>query len=167
MAGMSQQRESWQYLLEFNCIFRSTSSEYLNCKYFCNLCNYHCKDVEHSIRHLERDDKHLKLMELKKIALDFKFGPTSNNPTPRHPDQLDKFLSNLYHAVSLSPEDYETRETSTKAVAKMYGSTRTKCALLTSDLNINVRTDRPVEVLKLLHKMMVEDENGLLIGWVA
>ncbi|XP_006879746.1 PREDICTED: terminal uridylyltransferase 4 isoform X2 [Elephantulus edwardii] len=163
--GLKQAEER----LERDHIFRleKRSPEYTNCRYLCKLCLIHIENIQGAHKHI-KEKRHKKNILEKQEESELRSLPP---PSPVHLAALSVAVTELAKEQGITDDDLRVREEIVKEMSKvitaclpecslrLYGSSLTKFALKSSDVNIDIKfppkmnhPDLLIQVLGILKK---------------
>uniref|UniRef100_A0A8C3VV79 RNA uridylyltransferase n=1 Tax=Catagonus wagneri TaxID=51154 RepID=A0A8C3VV79_9CETA len=166
--GLKQAEER----LERDHIFRleKRSPEYTNCRYLCKLCLIHIENIQGAHKHI-KEKRHKKNILEKQEESELRSLPP---PSPVHLAALSVAVIELAKEQGITDDDLRVRqeivEEMSKAVTaflpecslRLYGSSLTKFALKSSDVNIDIKfppkmnhPDLLIQVLGILKKSVL------------
>ncbi|XP_072275752.1 terminal uridylyltransferase 4 isoform X2 [Pyxicephalus adspersus] len=161
--GLKQAEER----LERDYIYRleKRSPDFSNCQYLCKLCSIHIENVQGAHKHI-KEKRHKKNILGKQEENELRALPP---PTADQLEAIGASVANIEKEHGLSQEDYLFREEIVVEMEKiiqnklpecslrLYGSSKTRFAFKTSDINIDVRyppkmsqPDVLIQVLEIL-----------------
>ncbi|XP_077005758.1 terminal uridylyltransferase 4 isoform X7 [Tamandua tetradactyla] len=163
--GLKQAEER----LERDHIFRleKRSPEYTNCRYLCKLCLIHIENIQGAHKHI-KEKRHKKNISEKQEESELRSLPP---PSPAHLAALSVAVTELAKEQGITDDDLRIRQEIAEEMSKvittilpecslrLYGSSLTKFALKTSDVNIDIKfppkmnhPDLLIQVLGILKK---------------
>ncbi|XP_037683150.1 terminal uridylyltransferase 4 isoform X2 [Choloepus didactylus] len=163
--GLKQAEER----LERDHIFRleKRSPEYMNCRYLCKLCLIHIENIQGAHKHI-KEKRHKKNISEKQEESELRSLPP---PSPAHLAALSVAVIELAKEQGITDDDLRVRQEIVDEMSKvittflpecslrLYGSSLTKFALKTSDVNIDIKfpskmnhPDLLIQVLGILKK---------------
>uniref|UniRef100_A0A2K5BZT4 RNA uridylyltransferase n=1 Tax=Aotus nancymaae TaxID=37293 RepID=A0A2K5BZT4_AOTNA len=163
--GLKQAEER----LERDHIFRleKRSPEYTNCRYLCKLCLIHIENIQGAHKHI-KEKRHKKNILEKQEESELRSLPP---PSPAHLAALSVAVIDLAKEHGITDDDLRVRQEIVEEMSKvittflpecslrLYGSSLTKFALKSSDVNIDIKfppkmnhPDLLIKVLGILKK---------------
>nr|XP_020023024.1 terminal uridylyltransferase 4 isoform X3 [Castor canadensis] len=163
--GLKQAEER----LERDHIFRleKRSPEYTNCRYLCKLCLIHIENIQGAHKHI-KEKRHKKNILEKQEESELRSLPP---PSPAHLAALSVAVVELAKEQGITDDDLRVRQEIVEEMSKvittflpecslrLYGSSLTKFALKSSDVNIDIKfppkmnhPDLLIQVLGILKK---------------
>ncbi|XP_006839836.1 PREDICTED: terminal uridylyltransferase 4 isoform X2 [Chrysochloris asiatica] len=163
--GLKQAEER----LERDHIFRieKRSPEYTNCRYLCKLCLILIENIQRAHKHI-KEKRHKKNILEKQEESELRSLPP---PSPAHLAALSVAVIELAKEQGLTDDDFQVRQEIVEEMSKvitaslpecslrLYGSSLTKFALKSSDVNIDIKfppkmnhPDLLIQVLGILKK---------------
>nr|XP_031321002.1 terminal uridylyltransferase 4 isoform X10 [Camelus dromedarius] len=163
--GLKQAEER----LERDHIFRleKRSPEYTNCRYLCKLCLIHIENIQGAHKHI-KEKRHKKNILEKQEESELRSLPP---PTPAHLAALTVAVIELAKEQGITDDDLRVRQEIVEEMSKvittflpecslrLYGSSLSKFALKSSDVNIDIKfppkmnhPDLLIQVLGILKK---------------
>ncbi|XP_012494798.1 PREDICTED: terminal uridylyltransferase 4 [Propithecus coquereli] len=163
--GLKQAEER----LERDHIFRleKRSPEYTNCRYLCKLCLIHIENIQGAHKHI-KEKRHKKNILEKQEESELRSLPP---PSPAHLAALSVAVIELAKEQGITDDDFRVRQEIVEEMSKvittflpecslrLYGSSLTKFALKSSDVNIDIKfppkmnhPDLLIQVLGILKK---------------
>ncbi|XP_051027760.1 terminal uridylyltransferase 4 isoform X5 [Acomys russatus] len=163
--GLKQAEER----LERDHIFRleKRSPEYTNCRYLCKLCLIHIENIQGAHKHI-KEKRHKKNILEKQEESELRSLPS---PSPAHLAALSIAIVELAKEQGITDDDLRVRQDIVEEMSKvimtflpecslrLYGSSLTKFALKSSDVNIDIKfpskmnhPDLLIQVLGILKK---------------
>ncbi|XP_060222081.1 terminal uridylyltransferase 4 isoform X7 [Meriones unguiculatus] len=163
--GLKQAEER----LERDHIFRleKRSPEYTNCRYLCKLCLIHIENIQGAHKHI-KEKRHKKNILEKQEESELRSLPS---PSPAHLAALSIAIVELSKEQGITDDDLRVRQDIVEEMSKvitsflpecslrLYGSSLTKFALKSSDVNIDIKfppkmthPDLLIQVLGILKK---------------
>ncbi|KAM6219398.1 terminal uridylyltransferase 4 isoform 2-T2 [Rhynchocyon petersi] len=163
--GLKQAEER----LERDHIFRleKRSPEYTNCRYLCKLCLIHIENIQGAHKHI-KEKRHKKNILEKQEESELRSLPP---PSPAHLEALSVAVIELAKEHGITDDDLRVRQEIVEEMSKvittylpecslrLYGSSLTKFALKSSDVNIDIKfppkmnhPDLLIQVLGILKK---------------
>ncbi|XP_004639170.1 terminal uridylyltransferase 4 isoform X1 [Octodon degus] len=163
--GLKQAEER----LERDHIFRleKRSPEYTNCRYLCKLCLIHIENIQGAHKHI-KEKRHKKNILEKQEESELRSLPS---PSPAHLAALSAAIVEVAKEQGITNEDLKARQEIVEEMSKvitvflpecslrLYGSSLTKFALKSSDVNIDIKfpstmnhPDLLIQVLGILKK---------------
>ncbi|XP_013377153.1 PREDICTED: terminal uridylyltransferase 4 isoform X5 [Chinchilla lanigera] len=163
--GLKQAEER----LERDHIFRleKRSPEYTNCRYLCKLCLIHIENIQGAHKHI-KEKRHKKNILEKQEESELRSLPP---PSPAHLAALSAAIVEVAKEQGITDEDLKARREIVEEMSKvvtaflpecslrLYGSSLTKFALKSSDVNIDIKfpstmnhPDLLIQVLGILKK---------------
>lgn len=143
--GLKQAEER----LERDHIFRleKRSPEYTNCRYLCKLCLIHIENIQGAHKHI-KEKRHKKNILEKQEESELRSLPS---PSPAHLAALSVAVVELAKEQGITDDDLRIRQDIVEEMSKvivtflpecslrLYGSSLTKFALKSSDVNIDIK----------------------------
>ncbi|XP_020952301.1 terminal uridylyltransferase 4 isoform X9 [Sus scrofa] len=166
--GLKQAEER----LERDHIFRleKRSPEYTNCRYLCKLCLIHIENIQGAHKHI-KEKRHKKNILEKQEESELRSLPP---PSPAHLAALSVAVIELAKEQGITDDDLRVRQEIVEEMSKvvtaflpecslrLYGSSLTKFALKSSDVNIDIKfppkmnhPDLLIQVLGILKKSVL------------
>uniref|UniRef100_A0A667IH05 RNA uridylyltransferase n=1 Tax=Lynx canadensis TaxID=61383 RepID=A0A667IH05_LYNCA len=166
--GLKQAEER----LERDHIFRleKRSPEYTNCRYLCKLCLIHIENIQGAHKHI-KEKRHKKNILEKQEESELRSLPP---PSPAHLAALSVAVIELAKEHGITDDDLRVRQEIVEEMSKvittflpecslrLYGSSLTKFALKSSDVNIDIKfpprmnhPDLLIQVLGILKKSVL------------
>ncbi|XP_054547428.1 terminal uridylyltransferase 4 isoform X3 [Talpa occidentalis] len=166
--GLKQAEER----LERDHIFRleKRSPEYTNCRYLCKLCLIHIENIQGAHKHI-KEKRHKKNILEKQEESELRSLPP---PSPAHLAALSIAVIELAKEQGITDDDLRVRQEIVEEMSKvittflpecslrLYGSSLTKFALKSSDVNIDIKfppkmnhPDLLIQVLGILKKSVL------------
>ncbi|XP_045147907.1 terminal uridylyltransferase 4 isoform X2 [Echinops telfairi] len=166
--GLKQAEER----LERDHIFRleKRSPEYTNCRYLCKLCLIHIENIQGAHKHI-KEKRHKKNILEKQEESELRSLPP---PSPEHLAALSVAIIELAKEQGITDDDLRVRQEIVEEMSKvittclpecslrLYGSSLTKFALKSSDVNIDIKfppkmnhPDLLIQVLGILKKSVL------------
>ncbi|KAM4872376.1 terminal uridylyltransferase 4 isoform 5-T6 [Thomomys bottae] len=166
--GLKQAEER----LERDHIFRleKRSPEYTNCRYLCKLCLIHIENIQGAHKHI-KEKRHKKNILEKQEESELRSLPP---PSPAHLAALSTAVVELAKEQGITDDDLKVRQEIVEEMSKvitaflpecslrLYGSSLTKFALKSSDVNIDIKfpskmnhPDLLIQVLGILKKSVL------------
>ncbi|XP_045333351.1 terminal uridylyltransferase 4 isoform X13 [Leopardus geoffroyi] len=166
--GLKQAEER----LERDHIFRleKRSPEYTNCRYLCKLCLIHIENIQGAHKHI-KEKRHKKNILEKQEESELRSLPP---PSPAHLAALSVAVVELAKEHGITDDDLRVRQEIVEEMSKvittflpecslrLYGSSLTKFALKSSDVNIDIKfpprmnhPDLLIQVLGILKKSVL------------
>ncbi|XP_027628029.1 terminal uridylyltransferase 4 isoform X3 [Tupaia chinensis] len=166
--GLKQAEER----LERDHIFRleKRSPEYTNCRYLCKLCLIHIENIQGAHKHI-KEKRHKKNILEKQEESELRSLPP---PSPAHLAALSVAVIELAKEQGITDDDHKVRQEIVEEMSKvittflpecslrLYGSSLTKFALKSSDVNIDIKfppkmnhPDLLIQVLGILKKSVL------------
>ncbi|XP_075412215.1 terminal uridylyltransferase 4 isoform X2 [Tenrec ecaudatus] len=166
--GLKQAEER----LERDHIFRleKRSPEYTNCRYLCKLCLIHIENIQGAHKHI-KEKRHKKNILEKQEESELRSLPP---PSPEHLAALSVAIIELAKEQGITDDDLRVRQEIVEEMSKvittclpecslrLYGSSVTKFALKSSDVNIDIKfppkmnhPDLLIQVLGILKKSVL------------
>ncbi|XP_070261230.1 terminal uridylyltransferase 4 isoform X2 [Myotis yumanensis] len=166
--GLKQAEER----LERDHIFRleKRSPEYTNCRYLCKLCLIHIENIQGAHKHI-KEKRHKKNILEKQEESELRSLPP---PSPAHLAALSVAVTELAKEQGITDDDLRVRQEVVEEMSKvittflpecslrLYGSSLTKFALKSSDVNIDIKfppkmnhPDLLIQVLGILKKSVL------------
>ncbi|XP_012877764.1 PREDICTED: terminal uridylyltransferase 4 isoform X1 [Dipodomys ordii] len=166
--GLKQAEER----LERDHIFRleKRSPEYTNCRYLCKLCLIHIENIQGAHKHI-KEKRHKKNILEKQEESELRSLPP---PSPAHLAALSIAVVELAKEQGITDDDLRIRQEIVEEMSKviitflpecslrLYGSSLTKFALKSSDVNIDIKfpskmnhPDLLIQVLGILKKSVL------------
>lgn len=166
--GLKQAEER----LERDHIFRleKRSPEYTNCRYLCKLCLIHIENIQGAHKHI-KEKRHKKNILEKQEESELRSLPP---PSPAHLAALSVAVIELAKEQGITDDDLKVRQEIVEEMSKvittflpecslrLYGSSLTKFALKSSDVNIDIKfppkmnhPDLLIQVLGILKKSVL------------
>nr|XP_044995079.1 terminal uridylyltransferase 4 isoform X3 [Jaculus jaculus] len=158
--------------LERDHIFRleKRSPEYTNCRYLCKLCLIHIENIQGAHKHI-KEKRHKKNILEKQEESELRSLPP---PSPAHLAALSFAVVELAKEQGITDDDLRVRQEIVEEMSKvimaclpecslrLYGSSLTKFALKSSDVNIDIKfppkmshPDLLIQVLGILKKSVL------------
>ncbi|XP_065378574.1 terminal uridylyltransferase 4 isoform X36 [Macaca fascicularis] len=158
--GLKQAEER----LERDHIFRleKRSPEYTNCRYLCKLCLIHIENIQGAHKHI-KEKRHKKNILEKQEESELRSLPP---PSPAHLAALSVAVIELAKEHGITDDDLRVRQEIVEEMSKvittflpecslrLYGSSLTKFALKSSDVNIDIKFPPKINHPDLLIKVL-------------
>ncbi|XP_060553003.1 terminal uridylyltransferase 4-like [Ruditapes philippinarum] len=125
---------------------KKKSAKFVNAKYFCRLCEYHCDNIPTCRQHAN-DKRHRRKKE---IMVQDKMLKNLPHPSERHIEALDCLVENIYIIHGLTDKELKYRRTQADLIQDylrekipdlslcLFGSSVTGLGLKTADVNMDL-----------------------------
>uniref|UniRef100_H0V4M5 RNA uridylyltransferase n=1 Tax=Cavia porcellus TaxID=10141 RepID=H0V4M5_CAVPO len=165
--------DSSKYKLEYLCVTffgRGRSPEYTNCRYLCKLCLIHIENIQGAHKHI-KEKRHKKNILEKQEESELR---SLSPPSSAHLAALSVAVVEIAKEQGITDEDLKARQEIVEEMSKvittflpecslrLYGSSLTKFALKSSDVNIDIKfpstmnhPDLLIQVLGILKKSVL------------